>query len=624
MSISISLSVPSTFRNVVLDTTTLEENAYLLTAGVEALKMARSSSATLGQEAARKGGEEMGRLAAERAHAQRIKAIEDENAKLQSSVEVLKSTVSARERDIETLCAQKSSLDDRLRVTKGAIDSTRDEAIKKQRELDEEFMAQLRTELESAKRELKKNKEEADKRYDLTVQHADKRLEDSLAKIVLAYGASTAKLEADLKESKIYIDVLRKESKAGEESVRKESAVRVEALRKEKENSENALRRASEVKEEALRKEKEDSENALRKASEAKEEALQTQIADLRKRVELQIGRNAGSSTKGADAENEIALLLHTSLGMMPGYKMLEHKIRSGDHIVEFDKMRLMFETKDKATLKKVEDIDKVYRDMENHPECDAVVFISKVSDIPEHHRSGNFDISATTDGRPMIWIGKFDEKPDKVAYMQMVHLVVLELVKMARTLDKSTGVELLEFYKGKVATLRKHMKYTSSDLDEIVDKLKKYKSVQSTAFTTMEAEVKGIVAKFKHRLEDAMKDDDEEVAPLPATNSSASTPPVEVPTIVESSAPIISRPMPSLPHVVPTIIESSVPLGSSLSSSGFNAVKVSMMDTPLDYKMKVAELKKLNKAELKQRCKDSKIKGVTGKSKEELIAMLS
>jgi hypothetical protein len=478
----------------------------------------------------------MGRLAADRAYAQRIKAIEDENAKLQSRV-------SDYEQTLETLRTQKSNLEKKVQVTNELIASTDADARASQKKRDEGIIAELTSRLAAAESEKKK-----------CIETESMRIQASFTRELRVHEASMADVKAQLK--------------------------------------------AYEAKEENLRK-----------AHEAK-------LEELRGKLEHLNVRNAGSSTKGADYENEIAQLLHDSFGVLPGYKMLPHKIRSGDHVVKSDSMTLMFETKDKAKLTKAEDIDKAHRDMDEHKECHALVFISKVSEIPDHQKPGHFDISRTTDGRPMIWIGKFDEKPDKIAYMQMVHLVLLELLKLGRTLDKSSG-ESLASYKDKVITLRRYLNETNDDFGEIKAAMNEYKKVQKQQMEKMEGRVIAVIAKFQQRIQNAMQDDEEEVAPLPTTNSSASTPPVEVPTIVESSAPIISRPMPSLPHVVPTIIESSVPLGSSLSSSGFNAVKVSMMDTPLDYK-------KLCKAELKQLCKDRKIKGVTGKSKEEIIAMLS
>lgn len=516
--ILISLQVPTTFRNSVLDSTSPEDNEFILNAGVQAFKMTKSSSATKGHEVAMKSGEEIGRRAMKVEVDLQIKSMQAELDKLQSRN-------SAYERERETLLTEKSFLEQKVRCANDEIASRSAEAKASQRKFDEDIIAQLNVRLLETDREKNKYKDAADTSYKAAVQTESARLENNLAQMKRMYEESIAKVDAELKEYKIKVEKLRKEKEDSENGLRKTSEVKMEALRND-----------SALKVEALRKEKEDSENVLRKASEAKEEALQMQMTELRKKLEVQAVRNAGSSTKGADAENEIALLLHTSLGMIPGYKMLEHKIRSGDHIVEFDKMTLMFETKDKATLKKTEDIDKVHRDMENHPECDAVVFISKVSEIPGHQRSSHFDVSTTTDGRPMIWVGKFDEKPDKVAYMQMVHLVVLELVKMARTLDKSSGVELLEFYKGKVATLRRYMKDTSSDLDGIVKQLKEYNSIQSIAFKKMEVEVKTIVAKFKQRLEDAMQDEEEMCSPAPMNSSAFVSSTVEAYSVVSTA----------------------------------------------------------------------------------------
>jgi hypothetical protein len=115
------------------------------------------------------------------------------------------------------------------------------------------------------------------------------------------------------------------------------------------------------------------------------------------------------------------------------------------------------------------------------------------------------------TDGRPAIYIGKFDDVSDKVAHLQMIHLVILELLKLAKKATESGGGGLLDSYKHKVAAMRRSFHETKEDMDEHGKKMKQYQRQQKKLWDELEISWVGFVSKFGLRLARALKDDDED-----------------------------------------------------------------------------------------------------------------
>jgi len=218
--------------------------------------------------------------------------------------------------------------------------------------------------------------------------------------------------------------------------------------------------------------------------------------------------RRAGSSTKGADNEHEFGLILHDAFSVMPGYKVADHRIESGDHVIACGGIKVMYENKNYVKIANKDQIAKAHRDMTLHPECNALVFVSKNTEIADHQKPGHFDIGSLTDGRPVIYVGKFDDVPDKVAYLQMIHMVIQELLKLAKKAE-SDDTDLMESYKHKISVMRRYFQETSEDLNSLGKALKAFKRHHKDAMDELDARVTDLVSKFGRRLASTLMDND-------------------------------------------------------------------------------------------------------------------
>lgn len=226
-------------------------------------------------------------------------------------------------------------------------------------------------------------------------------------------------------------------------------------------------------------------------------------------------GRKAGSSTKGAEFEDDMERLISKAFGVKSDFKVIvspkEHLKETGDEIVEMDGIRTMYEFKNYATIADKHEVAKAHRDMDLHRECHALVFVSKNAEIAGHQKPGHFDIGVLADGRPSIWVGKFDDVPDKVVYLQMIHLIVIELLKLAKKAAESGEGGLLESCREKVTAMRRSFQEINEEMSDHGTAMRNYKSRQKKAWDELETSWVGFVGKFKHRLTRALKENDDE-----------------------------------------------------------------------------------------------------------------
>lgn len=316
---------------------------------------------------------------------------------------------------------------------------------------------------------------------------------------------------------------------------------------------------------------------AAKVAVEERAEALHKKQRDeFQQRLMEITARQAGSSTKGQDYEREFADLLFTAFSGHRDYKVYEHKIESGDHIIGFDGQKMMYENKKYGKMVSKHEVDKAHRDFIKHTECAALVFVSEDSEISEHQRPGNLDIGFV-DGRPVIYVGKFGSSPDKVGQLQMIHMIVVELLAQMKKAAASDNMDQIEDFKAKITTLRRYFTETNEDLGELVKGAKVYQRAQKEAWDVLYGKINTTVEKFGRRIRVALSDDVDE----PESSVSAKAE-CDESQVAENSAP----------KVVP-----------------FVAAEKSV--------------EKMNLVDLRDACKKKGFKGLSGKNKEALVALL-
>ncbi|EFX82890.1 hypothetical protein DAPPUDRAFT_101087 [Daphnia pulex] len=222
--------------------------------------------------------------------------------------------------------------------------------------------------------------------------------------------------------------------------------------------------------------------------------------------------RQSNSSLKGQDNEKMFGELLHKVFGISADYVKQEHRIESGDHIIEWEGLKLMFENKNYEKQVTSDEVEKAIKDFKKHPECDVLIFVSEKSSIAKHQRPGHLDIDIV-DGRAAIWIGEFNRNEDKVVYLQMIAQVIRQLAnfqKRAKEIGDGDGV--VEDYKSKILTIRRYFEMTSEDL-KILDRAQKtYQSTQKLAWDALKEQINTVKGNFTRRLQSAMKDENDEI----------------------------------------------------------------------------------------------------------------
>jgi hypothetical protein len=218
--------------------------------------------------------------------------------------------------------------------------------------------------------------------------------------------------------------------------------------------------------------------------------------------------RQSNSSLKGQDNEKMFGELLHKVFGISADYVKHEHRIESGDHIIEWEGLKLMFENKYYEKQVTTDEVEKAIKDFKKHPECDVLIFVSEKSSIAKHQRPGHLDIDIV-DGRAAIWIGEFNRNEDKVVYLQMIAQVIRQLAKFQkRAKEIGDGDGVVEDYKSKIISIRRDFQSTNEDLKSLVKAQGAYQRAQKVAWDALKEQINTFKFKFTSRLESAMKDD--------------------------------------------------------------------------------------------------------------------
>ncbi|XP_032783806.2 centromere-associated protein E-like [Daphnia magna] len=272
---------------------------------------------------------------------------------------------------------------------------------------------------------------------------------------------------------------------------------------------ENALKTANDK----LEKAKDDRLEAEVKYNEDKE----TKVAQVRKELEDKnkelhslllslTGRQAGSATKGKDNEDAFAALLDKAFGPTKPYKRRD-KIgnKSGDHIVEWEGMKIMIENKNYAKRVPSTEVEKAIKDFELQSDCNVLMFVSEDSTITGHERPGDLDITHTVDGRTAIWMGNFSSNEDKVTYLQMIAQFIRELGVLQTNVKQLEGDEAIENYKIRVDDLLRYFNDTKDDLDKLLKLQKQCELEQKKTWEKLKIEIISVIARFQSRQADAI-----------------------------------------------------------------------------------------------------------------------
>ena len=222
--------------------------------------------------------------------------------------------------------------------------------------------------------------------------------------------------------------------------------------------------------------------------------------------IELLHGINTSSSQKGGVYEQKIKHCVLHAFGTADKFDMMEKKYESGDHIFEWGEYKVMVEDKDKKEID-AEDLRKAHRDFTSHSECDAMIFISARAHIPKHQRPGDIDIGIH-DGRPVIYLGFFNKKENRIQYLQSLQPVLRTLIELTKKAADSTEV-INEKLSDKLRSIRQHFVYNETIINELVNKAKAAERNIKTSLDEMMLTIVNVQSTFKNSLASVVNDED-------------------------------------------------------------------------------------------------------------------
>jgi len=191
--------------------------------------------------------------------------------------------------------------------------------------------------------------------------------------------------------------------------------------------------------------------NSINEKTLEREKNFMKLLEDERERYHALQTRQVISSVKGSDNEKDFADILRNTFGQSRNWKNLPKTHNSGDHLIMWEGYKLMFENKiglTESQLKSKNGLKKAYDDFQRNTDCDALIFVSENTNIPGHERPGNIDFDII-DNRPVIYISKFSEFPDKLSTMNGIIIpmidVLLKIHKKTHNIDPSINNEELQ-----------------------------------------------------------------------------------------------------------------------------------------------------------------------------------
>lgn len=447
--LSLHLSLPSSFKiPAIFNTSTPEQNELILTAGVHALETVLTDSAGHNQKSLKQRMEEQ--------HLQSESSLKQQHA---VELKALKTQLATAQATAESArAAQAATVANAAQAEADARKRAQDGPAEQIRRLEQE----LKTQRERA----------AAEREDVR-----KTAQDSAAERILSLEQERDALAKERKR-------LLKDVTASYESAATElKAEREKLLAAEREASKHA---AAELK--------------------AVNETAAKQIAELQARLERAQGIKSCPALKGGANESVMTDVLTRAFGG----DFLEKQLNAGDHLLRWEGYKLMIEDKagyEKSLPKK--EIDKAHDDFVRHKDCDLMMFICADGIVPGHTKPGDFDIGIH-DGRPVLYVGRFGAKEDKVLYLQTLQPVIRELIKLTKKAGES-GLDASEALAGKLSTIRLLLKNHESQVAAVRNSANAYARTQKSAWEMHKMEITKMEASFASVLSEALSEDVEE-----------------------------------------------------------------------------------------------------------------
>ena len=248
------------------------------------------------------------------------------------------------------------------------------------------------------------------------------------------------------------------------------------------------------------RREFEKERKELKQSLEKQKEELSTE----RERLHALQIRQSGSATKGQDNEKDFEQIVKHAFGHAPDFKLFPKKYNSGDFNFLWEANKVMIEVKkgyeNKAALRGKGGLAKTKDDFLRNSEFHILLFISEDGEIPDHEKPGDIDFG-TVDGRPVIYLGNFNQHDNKVAYLQYMILPLMRSLLQMYSQTDSNKADKEEVLQSKLNTIQTLVLRFQSKLKDINKEILAVKRNIDTGFDRLKAQYNSTNADFEYML---------------------------------------------------------------------------------------------------------------------------
>jgi hypothetical protein len=145
---------------------------------------------------------------------------------------------------------------------------------------------------------------------------------------------------------------------------------------------------------------------------------------------QLEVAQATTSNAKGRDNEMDSQQLILRAFGSNgTGFRFHPKKDFSGDHIFDWNGLRIMWEDKNYTASVPRAEVEKAWRDIAANADCHVLLFVSAQSGIATREGSSNL-FSEVRNGQLIIYLSYFKQNTDRAGYLSTVIQTILTGVK--------------------------------------------------------------------------------------------------------------------------------------------------------------------------------------------------
>jgi len=232
---------------------------------------------------------------------------------------------------------------------------------------------------------------------------------------------------------------------------------------------------------------------------------LLDRVSDLANRTATEAGieqRNFRSEAAVRGRENEInsrQIIVDAFGSVGTDFCIHPKEDFSGDHIFEWNGLRIMWEDKKYTKPVPREEIEKAWRDLAANVDCHALLFVSANTPIVTRESSTGL-VSEVRDGRLILYLSSFKNNVDQIGYLRTVIQTILLACKPLLLRERELGSEVVDERLRLASTVLTSLSQSLLDQEKACDSLITDMRVRLTS-------MKNGIDRTKHGIESLVND---------------------------------------------------------------------------------------------------------------------